>query len=130
MPAVDGQFLKEGKLMLKAQGEDAIVRYLGAWIGLSLDWSVQVARMDRLVWSVAASIKRNKFDLVISKTAINQFLLPGLRTGLLLAKIPEDAVRCWDARLRRAALSGADISLGDNLCVEAFYAALRFPPSW
>jgi exonuclease III len=117
----------DGLTVIKPEGETHTIRYLGVWLNLQLDWSVHIARMDRLVWSVASSIRRGKFDLVMSKTAINQFLLPGLRIGLLVTDVPEAAVVCWDAKIRSAVLRAADIEMGRNLSVEAFYNALLFP---
>ena len=121
LPSVDGLSLIEPK------GEADTIRYLGAWINLRLDWSVHIARMDRFVWSVASSIRRNKFDLVMSKTTVNQFLLPGIRLGLLITDVPGKAVEAWDARIRQAALTAAGVTLRKNLNIEAFYSALHFP---
>ena len=40
MPSVDGSSL------VGSSGEDRVFRYLGLWINLRLDWTVQIARMD------------------------------------------------------------------------------------
>jgi ribonuclease HI len=121
LPSVDGRSL------IKPKGETDTIRYLGAWINLRLDWSVHIARMDRFVWSVASSIRRNGFDLVMSKTAVNQFLLPGIRLGLLITDVPGKAVEAWDTRIRQAALAAAGVTLRRTVNVEAFYGALLFP---
>ena len=117
----------DGQTVIDPRGETHTIRYLGVWLNLQLDWAVHIARMDRLVWSVASSIRRSGFDLVMSKTAVNQFLMPGLRIGLLVTDVPDKAVRCWDARIRQAVLCAAGVTMRRCLSVEAFYSALLFP---
>ena len=117
----------DGQTVVEPQGETHTIRYLGVWVNLRLAWSIHIARMDRLVWSVASSIRRGGFDLVMSKTAVNQFLMPGLRIGLLVTDVPDKAVECWDTRIRQAVLCAAGITMRRCLRVEAFYNALLFP---
>ena len=117
----------DGQTVIEPRGEAHTIRYLGVWLNLRLDWAVHIARMDRLVWSVASSIRRGGFDLVMSKTAVNQFLMPGLRVGLLVTDVPDRAVKCWDARIRQAVLCAAGVTMRRCLSVEAFYNALLFP---
>lgn len=103
------------------------LRYLGVWVNLDLDWSVQIARMDRLVWKVSRAMCRNGFDMCMSVTASQLYLLPCLRAGLRVADIPATKLRAWDDRVRRAVLSGAGLSMGRSLNVEAFYALSGVP---
>jgi hypothetical protein len=101
-------------------------RYLGMWANLDLDWSVQIGRMDRLVWAVCSSIRRNGFDLTMSKTAMDMFLMPALRTGLRVVDAPDRVLKRWDDLLRRAILDGAGISMR-RVNVLAFPLVLGFP---
>ena len=121
LPAVDG------RQRARPQGEGHTFRYLGMWVNLRLNWQVQIGRMDRLVRSVCASIRRNRFDLTMSITAIQQYVLPCLRIGLCVADVPNRQVRRWDDLVRRAVVDGAGMTMGRTLDVEAFYALLQIP---
>jgi ribonuclease HI len=78
------------------------------------------------VWAVCSSIRRNGFDLTMSKTAMDMFLMPALRTGLRVVDAPDRVLKRWDDLLRRAILDGAGISRwGVN--VLAFPLVLGFP---
>ena len=121
IPSVDGT----GRVA--SSGEERVFRYLGIWVSLRLDWTVQIGRMDRLVRSVCSSIRRNKLDLTMSITAARQYLLPCIRAGLRVADISRTQVREWDGWLRRAVVDGADMSMGRSLNVEALYALVRLP---
>ena len=68
------------------KGEDHTIRYLGMWVNLGLDWSVQVTRLDRTAGRVCA-IRRNKFTLPMSVSALQQYLYPCLQIGLSAADV-------------------------------------------
>ena len=112
-----------GRSSMEAKGEAHTFRYLGMWVNLRLDWSVQIGRMDRLLWAVCSSVRRNEFDLAMSVSAMQQYVLPCLRTGLRVADVPASVLDGWDARFRRAAVDGARMSMDRSLDPYAFYAA-------
>ena len=121
LPSVDGEH------RATPRGEDHTFRYLGMWVNLRLDWRVQIRRMDRLVRSVCASIRRNGFDLTMSVTTVQQYVLPCLRIGLRVTDVPDRQVRGWDDLVRRAVVDGAGMSMGRSMMVEALYGLLHMP---
>jgi ribonuclease HI len=111
----------DGLRMVTARPTGETFRYLGLFLNLDLDWSVQIGRMERSVWSVCSKIRMNKFDLVMSTDAVRQFLLPRIRIGLALATIPPGVLEEWDNRIRLACLTGAGMVMGPDLNKGAFY---------
>lgn len=136
LPSVDGrdrvQAPAGGPLPRRASPSSSLpdpetIRYLGAWLNLDLDWKTQVARMDRSVHAVCASIRTNKFDLFMSAFAVKQYLLPRLRIGLESARISEATIERWDRMVRRAVYLGAGMTMGRDLSGAAFYVGTGIP---
>ena len=103
------------------------VRYLGIWLNLVGDWSVQIGRMRRTVWFICSCLRRAKFRIPMSVVAITQALIPRLRGALLVATIPRWIVRGWDTQIRKAVLTADEISMRSGLNSDAFHYTTGLP---
>lgn len=116
-----------GTEVVEPGDESVTIRYLGLWINLGLDWTVQIDRMRRAVWWVCGVIKRNHFDICMSLYAVQQYLLPCIRLGLLYADVTDGELRRWDARIRQTVMRAAGISMWRGVGVDAFYVCTGLP---
>lgn len=104
----------------------ATIRYLGAWVNLRLSWKKQLEVMDKAVVTLCNNMTRYRFALDISVFAVQQRLLPQLRLGLAMVPISHAKITGWDARIRKAALKGAGISMR-SVMTESLYLAAGIP---
>ena len=115
---------------MKALPGSESIRYLSAWLNLDLSWEVQIARMDKTVRGVAHSICDHHLDLIMSASAVKQYLLPCLKIGLEIADIGEATLSQWDNIIRKAVCRGANMTMGHgygSLNPGAFYLATGIP---
>lgn len=107
------------------------VRYLGVWINLDLAWHGPKSQRSKLEWAVnctCLNIRRHKFNLFQSITAVQQYLYPCMRLGLLFANVPKTTRIAWDTKIRQAIFHGAGMTQGNkSLKKAAFYVTTRLP---
>jgi exonuclease III len=119
-------FSVDCRTSITAQGEEHTIRYLGLWVNLRLDWTVQERRMWQRVNWIASVIRRHRFNLRLSVFAVQQYLLPCIRIGLETADVSSQTVNEWDKRIRQAAIAGAGIS-STRLSVDGFLCTSGIP---
>jgi exonuclease III len=101
-----------GTSRIEPHGPDHIVRYLGVFTSLSLDWSRQLDIMESAVQSFCSRVRLNHLDLVASAASVNGYLLPKLEGGLRVIPLSsENKMRTdrWSSKVSGAVLSAAGI---------------------
>jgi hypothetical protein len=97
------------------EGPSAVFRYLGVHLNLDLDWTTQIALVDRKVRNVCRSIRLNKLDALVSAMVFHQYLLPCIRGPLLAATIPAVTLHQWDSLIRSSLAQGMGAHLSASL---------------
>lgn len=117
----------DGLSCVDSQPAGTTVRYLGAYINLELSWTVQRQRMTAAVARTCSAIRRHRMTLPMATFAVQQQLLPKLRLGIILARVPQSTLQKWDSQVRRAAFCASRISMGHNLKADAIHQATGLP---
>jgi ribonuclease HI len=119
----------DGKLEITPQPGSTTIRYLGVWLNLDLKWTTQKTRLAFAVNRTCQNIRENHFTLAMSIMAVQQYLIPIMRLGLLFANVPKGHLQKWDRTIRKSVFQGAAMTQGHpgNLKVQALYVATRLP---
>jgi hypothetical protein len=117
-------FTVNGTTVIAPKGPDAVVRYLGVFTSLRLNWGTQIRRLERAVRGFANRVVLNHLDFVASGASVSGFLMPKLEAGLRVIPLTAANRRMtdrWSGIIMRARLKAAGVPLPVNgrLCHEA-----------
>jgi hypothetical protein len=100
----------DGRDAIKPLARTTTFRYLGVLLNMALDWSDELARLERFVWFVHSRIRGLSVSLAPAVDAVCTFLTPKMEAGLALIPLTSAntaTMNRWTSMLRDACLNSA-----------------------
>jgi len=105
-------------------------RYLGLWLSMDLNWSTQIAVMNKMIMDWRWRSQIANADPAQLKASIVEWLLPRLEIGLMHANISENMCNAWMSTIIHTLCKMGGMSSMRSLNKKAFCLLAGIPDLW